>query len=174
MKLRFVARLIALLLCSQLGACAFIRSQWQSTSRLPPSVSTPPPPNQPSATSGEPTEEQENPAVPAKPATASVPVKPASAPASTLNVTIQDSDADHRRAQALLEQADARLAQVDRSTLTADSTAVFGQASVLADAARKAMMQRDYLAASGLARKSLLLTGQLSSSSAPPKGNGGD
>ncbi len=174
MKPRFVARLIALLLCSQLGACAFIRSRWPLATPLPPSASTPSLPNQPSATSGEPTEEQENPTVPAKPSTANVPAKPASAPASTLNVTIQDSDADHFRAQALLEQADAQLAQVDHSTLTADSTAVFNQASVLADAARKAMMQHDYLAASGLARKSLLLTGQLSSSSAPPKSNGAD
>jgi hypothetical protein len=165
MKPRFVAGLIALLLCSQLGACVFIRSKRPVTSQLPPAGSTGSRPNYPPAASGEPLEVHDNPTVPAEPSTAI----PATAPANTLNVTIDDSDANHFRAQTLLDQADAQLARVDHSTLTADRSAVFKQASVLADAARKAMKQHDYLAASGLARKSVLLTGHLSSGTAPRK-----
>jgi hypothetical protein len=76
-------------------------------------------------------------------------------------VTLDDNDADRSRAQALLDDANARLAQINRSKLTSETSAAFGQANNLASAARKAMDQHDYLAASSLARKASVLTDQV-------------
>lgn len=81
----------------------------------------------------------------------------------TTSVTLVDNDADHVRAQALVDDADARLARIDRSKLTGESATAYNQATNLASAARQAMTQQDYLAASGLARKATLLTEQLAS-----------
>jgi hypothetical protein len=104
-------------------------------------------------------------AVQKEPATARVPTQTPSAPAGTTNVTLEDNDGDHLRAQSLLDDADSRIAKIDRSKLTGESAATYNQASNLASAARKAMEQHDYLAASGLARKATLLTAQLTSHS---------
>jgi hypothetical protein len=86
-----------------------------------------------------------------------VPVQPIGPRVTTTDVTLGDSDGYRSRAQALLDQADANLAQIDRSKLTGDTSTQFEQASGLADAAHKAMEQGDYLAASGLARKASTL-----------------
>jgi hypothetical protein len=106
-----------------------------------------------------------------KPARAVVSTQPATAPAVTppaaavptgkTNVTLDDNDADRSRAQALLDDANARLAQINRSKLTLETSAALGQANDLANAARKAMDQHDYLAASSLARKASVLTDQV-------------
>jgi hypothetical protein len=86
-----------------------------------------------------------------------VPVQPIAPRVTTTDVTLGDSDGYRSSAQALLDQADANLAQINRSKLTGDTSAQFEQASGLADAAHKAMEQGDYLAASGLARKASTL-----------------
>jgi hypothetical protein len=104
-------------------------------------------------------------AVRKEPATAGVPGQTPPAPAGATNVTLEDNDGDHLRAQSLLDDADSRLAHIDRTKLTGDKATTYHQASVLASAARKAMDQHDYLAASGLARKATLLTAQLTSRS---------
>ena len=90
-------------------------------------------------------------------------VPPGEAPAGTTTVTLDDNDANRERAQTLVNDANARLAQIDRSKLTGEASATFRQASDLASAAGKAMEQRDYLAASGLARKASMLSDQLAS-----------
>jgi len=82
-------------------------------------------------------------------------------PARTTSVTLQDNDADRERARTLVHDANARLAQIDHSKLTGETSAAFRQASDLASAANKAMEQRDYLAASGLARKASMLSDQV-------------
>jgi hypothetical protein len=82
-------------------------------------------------------------------------------PAGTTNVTLEDNDADRERARTLVNDANARLAQIDRSKLTGEASAAFRQASDLAGAAGKAMEQHDYLAASGLARKASMLSDQV-------------
>lgn len=89
------------------------------------------------------------------------PVPAGQAPVGTTTVTLDDNDANRERAQALVGDANARLAQIDRSKLTGEASATFRQASDLASAAGKAMEQRDYLAASGLARKASMLTDQV-------------
>jgi hypothetical protein len=98
-----------------------------------------------------------------EPATASAPAQAPPQPSRTVNVTLEDNDANHLRAQALIDDADARLARIDRSKLTGESATAYNQASDLANAARQAMTQQDYLAASGLARKATLLTEQVAS-----------
>ncbi len=100
------------------------------------------------------------------PPAASVPESPASPPAATppvgtANVTLEDKDANSAHARALVDEANARLAQIDRSKLTGETSAAFRQASDLASAASKAIDQHDYLAASGLARKASMLTDQV-------------
>ncbi len=169
MKTRLMTRLAALMLSLQLGGCATIRSHWPYANQLPPAPTSSHAHRQaPPATAGEqPTKEEQGTdragAVRKEPATASVPAQTPPAPAGATNVTLEDNDADHFRAQALLDDADTRLAHIDRSKLTGENTATYSQASDLANAARKAMVRRDYLAASGLARKSALLTAQLAS-----------
>jgi hypothetical protein len=151
----------------QLGGCAAIRSHWPFQSQLPPAASTSSHVHRqaPSAISIERPNKEESgtertAATRKAPATASIP--PAKTPpAGTTNVTLEDNDADHLRAQALLDNADTRLAKIDRSKLTGENATAYDQASELAKAARDAMVQHDYLAASGLARKAALVTAQV-------------
>jgi hypothetical protein len=82
-------------------------------------------------------------------------------PVGATSVTLEDNDADREQARTLVDDANARLAQIDRSKLTGEASAAFRQASDLASAAGKAMEQRDYLAASGLARKASMLSDQV-------------
>jgi hypothetical protein len=86
---------------------------------------------------------------------------PAATPAESSTVTMEGKDAGRAEAQTLLDGANSRLALIDRSKLTGDTSAAFQQASGLAHAARKAMDQGDYLAASGLARKASTLADQV-------------
>jgi hypothetical protein len=172
MKTRFPAQIAALMLSLQIGGCASIQSHWPFKSQLPPTTAatsnfvyrqTPPP-----ATASERPKKVEHETArttaPQKaPATASVPTRPPNPPTQATYVTLEDNDADHLQAQALLDDADSRLAQIDRSKLTAENAAAYDQASDLAKAAHNAMVQHDYLAASGLARKATLVTAQVAS-----------
>jgi hypothetical protein len=173
MQMRLIARLAALILLSQLGGCTSIASRWPFGKQLPPA---PPASNRahrefpPTTITETPTkEEKEAGAIRKQPATAGIPAQTAPTPAQATNVTLEDNDADHLRAQSLLDDADARLAHVDRSKLSGENATAYDQASNLANAARKAMVQQDYLAASGLARKAALLTEQLASRAPPTR-----
>jgi hypothetical protein len=84
-------------------------------------------------------------------------VKPANSRARSSNVTLDDNDSDRSQTQTLLADVNARLAKIDRSKLTGDTSVAFEEATDLANAAHKAMDQGDYLAASGLARKAATL-----------------
>jgi hypothetical protein len=171
MKTRFIMRLTALTLLMQLGGCASARSRWPFQSEPQPAA---PPANHvrrqavpTTASTDQPKREgngSERPAPPRKePSIANVPAQTPPASVKTTSVTLVDNDADHVRAQALVDDADARLARIDRSKLTGESATAYNQATNLASAARQAMTQQDYLAASGLARKATLLTEQLAS-----------
>jgi hypothetical protein len=155
--------------------------RWPFQSQLPPAALTPTHVHRqaPPATTDERPKKEENeteqPTASRKaPAPASVPVQTpaASAPATSAPatyVTLDDNDADHLQAQALLNDADTRLARIDRSKLTGDNVTAYDQASDLAKAARKAMVEHDYLAASGLARKAELVTAQVASRTSPTR-----
>lgn len=175
MRTRLITRLAApMVVLLQLGGCASIRSHWPLGNQSLPVAPTYTHHRQasPAAEGEQPAKEEKGTvragAVQKEPAPAGVPTQTPSAPAGTTNVTLEDNDGDHLRAQSLLDDADSRLAHIDRSKLTGDNATTYHQASVLASAARKAMEQRDYLAASGLARKATLLTVQLTAR-VPPR-----
>lgn len=170
MKTRSVTRLAVLTLLLQLGGCAAFQSRWPFGSHRPPAERSSVRAHRQSpasAVSEQPAKEERETnragTVRKEPAVAGEPAPSASAPVSTTDVTLEDNDGDHLRAQALVNDAAARLARIDRSKLTGERATAYNEASDLANAARQAMMQQDYLAASGLARKATLLTEQLAS-----------
>jgi hypothetical protein len=61
----------------------------------------------------------------------------------------------------LLEQAKARLAHINRASLADNTASIYQQANELINAAERAVVERDYLAASSLAEKASALTSQL-------------
>ena len=90
------------------------------------------------------------------------------APASAPTITLGDDDRDRANAQHMIDNAGARLARIDRSKLSADDASSYNQASGFVTAARAAMDQRDYLAASSLARKAWTISQQLAVRAAGP------
>jgi hypothetical protein len=78
-------------------------------------------------------------------------------------VTIDNSDAARTNAQRLLEQATAKMGHINRAELAETAASTYQQANELINAAQRAMADRDYLAASGLAEKASALTSQLPS-----------
>jgi outer membrane biosynthesis protein TonB len=174
MKTRLATRLAVLMLSFQLCGCATLKSYWPWSKPPPPPpapvVVQPPVDTIPPTTVVEAPEKPKKRRVHAKKpvvAPAGAPVQtqpePEPTPEGATNVTLEDNDADRRQAQALLDDADSELARIDRSKLSGEDTAAYNQANDLTNAARKAMGQNDYLAASGLARKASLLEAQLTS-----------
>jgi hypothetical protein len=170
MNTRSMTKLAALVLLVELGGCTSMRSHWPFESELKPTRAVPsshvsyeaPPATEVGRPKRTRSETGRTPTAREQPAPASVPAQsPPRAPAGTTSVTLEDGDADHIQAQALLDDANSRLAQIDRSKLTGENATAYDQASDLANAARKAMDQHDYLAASGLARKAALVTAQV-------------
>ncbi len=90
------------------------------------------------------------------------------APAPAPTVTLGDDDRDRTNAQHMIDDAGSRLAQIDPSKLNADDASSYSQASGFVAAARAAMGQRDYLAASSLARKAWTISQQLAVRAAGP------
>jgi len=90
------------------------------------------------------------------------------APASAPTITLGGDDRDRANAQQMIDDAGARLAHIDRSKLSADDASSYNQASGFVIAARAAMDQRDYLAASSLARKAWTISQQLAVRAAGP------
>ena len=82
------------------------------------------------------------------------------APAAT-TVTLGNEDQDRASAEHLINNAGAKLARIDRSKLRGDDASSYSQASGFVAAARLAIQQRDYLAASSLARKASVISDQL-------------
>jgi hypothetical protein len=76
-------------------------------------------------------------------------------PGTTL--TLDNEDSSKSRAEELLGAANSKLANVDRSKLSGTQAVTYDQASGFASAAREAMAQQDYVAASGFAQKASLL-----------------
>src|SRR6266446_869058 len=76
-------------------------------------------------------------------------------------VTIGSDENDRTEAVRLLNDTDARLARVDRVHLSGEDASNYRQAAELARSAHNALAQRDYLAASGLAKKAYVLTNSI-------------
>src|SRR6266446_342490 len=76
-------------------------------------------------------------------------------------VTISSDENDRTEAVRLLKDTDARLARVDRAHQSVEDPSNYRQASEFARSAHSALAQRDYLAASGLAKKAYVLTNSI-------------
>ncbi len=73
-------------------------------------------------------------------------------------VTISSDENDRTEAVRLLKDTDARLARVDRAHQSVEDASNYRQAAEFARSAHSALAQRDYLAASSLAKKASVLT----------------
>ena len=76
-------------------------------------------------------------------------------------VTISSDENDRTEAVRLLKDTDARLARVDRVHLSGEDASNYRQAAEFSRSAHSALAQRDYLAASGLAKKAYVLTNSI-------------
>ena len=76
-------------------------------------------------------------------------------------VTIGSDESDRTEAVKLLNDTDAKLAKVDRAHLIGEDASNYRQAAEFARSAHNAIAQHDYLAASSLAKKALVLTGTI-------------
>jgi hypothetical protein len=92
---------------------------------------------------------------------------PAAQPSPETILTLGGNDASRSQTEALLGAADSKLAAINRSKLTGPDAATYDQASGFIAAARQALAERDYVAASGFAQKASLLADKVA-------GNGGD
>ncbi len=95
----------------------------------------------------------------ASPSPTTAPSSPAGPGAQT--VTIGSDENDRTEAERLLNYTDARLARVDRAHLSGEDASNFRQAAEFARSAHSALAQRDYLAASSLAKKASVLTNSI-------------
>jgi len=73
-----------------------------------------------------------------------------------------------RTTEPLLNDTDARLAKVDRAHLSGEDAPNYRQAAEFARSAHSALAQRDYLAASGLAKKASVLTNTIAVKGSAP------
>jgi hypothetical protein len=89
-------------------------------------------------------------AMPLLPSPTPTPARPA--------LSIKGDNASGSRARGWVAQVDSNLSMVKRQNLSGDDAAAYDQARSLADAAQSAIKQGDYLAASGLAEKAVLLS----------------
>jgi hypothetical protein len=83
-------------------------------------------------------------------------------------VTIGSDENDRTEAVRLLNDTDARLARVDRAHLSGDDASNYRQAAEFARSAHSALAQRDYLAASSLAKKASVLTNTIAIKGSSP------
>jgi len=83
-------------------------------------------------------------------------------------VTIGSDENDRTEAERLLNYTDARLARVDRAHLSGEDASNYRQAAEFARSAHSALAQRDYLAASSLAKKASVLTNTIAVKGSSP------
>ena len=83
-------------------------------------------------------------------------------------VTIGSDENDRTEAERLLNATDARLARVDREHLSGEDASNYRQAAEFARSAHSALAQRDYLAASSLAKKASVLTATIAVKGSSP------
>lgn len=82
---------------------------------------------------------------------------PSALPTPSTTLSLGNNNSSKSQAEQLLGAADSKLAGVDRSKLNGSDAATYDQATGFVTAARQAMAQQDYVAASGFAQKASLL-----------------
>ena len=98
----------------------------------------------------------------ASPSPSTAPGSPAGLGEVKPTVTIGSDENDRIEAERLLKDTDARLARVDRVHLSGEDASNYRQAAEFSRSAHSALAQRDYLAASSLAKKAYVLTNSIS------------
>ena len=83
-------------------------------------------------------------------------------------MTIGNDENDRTEAERLLNDTDARLARVDRVHLSGEDASNYRQAAEFSRSAHSALAQRDYLAASSLAKKASVLTNTIAVKGSAP------
>jgi hypothetical protein len=86
------------------------------------------------------------------------------APPADSTLTFGNDDAARSRTEQLLGAAHAKLASVDRTKLRGSDATTYDQASGFIIAAQQAIVQQDYVAASGFAEKASLLAAKVAAS----------
>ena len=104
----------------------------------------------------------------ASPSPPTAPGSPASPGEVKPTVTIGSDENDRTEAERLLNDTDARLARVDRAHLSGEDASNYRQAAEFARSAHGALAQRDYLAASSLAKKASVLTSTIAVKGSSP------
>jgi hypothetical protein len=172
---RFVARATAVgaSLSLALSGCFGPGGSWQLPSflRPPPTTYVPPKPSPPPNVGGESGSAAPN-ERPARnrvsrhtanhvvPAAVPTPAPPAPQPAQKPTITLTDGPSKDR-ALHLLDATGAKLARVDRNTLSTDSATTYDQANNFLNSGRRAALEEDYVAASGFAEKAAVLAAKL-------------
>jgi hypothetical protein len=113
-------------------------------------------------------DETTTPASEASPSPPTAPGSPASPGEVKPTVTIGSDENDRTEAERLLNYTDARLARVDRAHLSGEDASNYRQAAEFARSAHSALAQRDYLAASSLAKKASVLTNTIAVKGSSP------
>jgi hypothetical protein len=147
-----------------LAGCTNVTSRWRyqpQAQPAPPLAPTAPHHETPIATRHRPSSASNH--EEARTPSRNVAPKPAVAAPEATTVSLGDDDGNRTRAQDLLQDADAKLAKINKSKLTREDAAAYTQASGLVGAARKAISDHDYLEAAGLAQKASVISGQLTS-----------
>ena len=103
------------------------------------------------------------PSAPTVPGAPTAPGAPPSPPTPAPLVTLENGEDPKAHAQRLLEQASVSLTGFRRAELPGSTASTYEQASELINAARHALADKDYPAASSLAEKASALIGQLPS-----------
>jgi hypothetical protein len=170
---------VAAALCLALAGCFGPGGSWQiPTFMLPPAPPAPPTHHYPPSVGGElnnstPASENERnlrhlrepqPPVADEPVAAATPAPSSAVPIPKPTVTLAGGPSKER-AQHLLDETEAKLAKIDRSSLSADSATTYDQANSFLQAGRRAASETDYVAATGLAEKAAVLAAKLVASS---------
>lgn len=151
-------------LVATLGGCALLYPTQTSTPRVsyPPvqPVAVPPaPPAVPSAPPIPPVSRAKPPVHHSKSATAE------KVPQSVVTLAGEPSDPD--APGRIMERTSRKLAQVDRSRLTTQEATAYDQVQNFLNAGRQALEHKDYLTATGYAKKAWVLVNKLPSTTKP-------
>lgn len=122
----------------------------------------------------QPTEEPVEPPTPLESPEATTGSTPTPAPSPSATpapagptLSIGSDTANEARVNGLLDQANGNLAKANPATLAGDDRTAYDQAKSLVGAAKKARDKNDYLAASGLAQKAVVLSSRFAGGGTP-------
>lgn len=161
MERPIITRVVAIAFSVVAAGCAYMTNPWAKQESSPPVNSNQAHQEERNDNSHSNTSKRPS----TKKASARHAVSPSAAAATPapMTVTLADEEAKGNVAEKLLNDSDTRLAKIDRASLSGEDASIYQQAAGLVSAARRALGERDYLAASELAEKASVLTLSISS-----------